>query len=55
LVAHTEEALATAPEQHGCAMMEIEVAVVEVATLTPYPMQSKVTTSLPGYTDSASS
>jgi hypothetical protein len=55
LVAHTEEALADAPEQHGCTTMEIEVAVVEVVVLTPSPVQSKVATSLPGCTDNASS
>jgi hypothetical protein len=53
-VAHTEEALAEAPEQHGFTTMEIEVAVVEVAAPTPSPTQSKVATSLPGCTDDAS-
>jgi hypothetical protein len=54
LVAHIEEALAEAPEQHGFTTMEIEVTVVEVAALTPSPTQSKVATSLPGCMNDAS-
>jgi hypothetical protein len=50
LVAHTEEALVEALEQHGCAAMEIEVAAPTTSSA-----QSKVAPSLPGCTDDASS
>jgi hypothetical protein len=50
LVAHTEEALIEAPEQHGCAAMEIEVVAPTMS-----PAQSKVAPSLLGCTDGASS